>query len=106
VTLLLAALALAVDGGSTLLYSGATGEPVGLLSLQLKPGGKAVFKQVISMHLPPAEIEVLEVAVADKGGQVCLEPAPRAIAACLLKKGSGLEATLKDNGKRVLLEPR
>jgi hypothetical protein len=107
VALLLAAApdAGAPDAGTAALYSAATTEPHGLLQLELKAGGKGRFKQVVSIHLPPAEVEVLDVTVDDKGQDVCLTPKPKALdVACLAHKGDGLEATFK--GKKLLLEKR
>ena len=99
-------LAAAPDAGVTTLYSAATTEPHGLLQLEVKPGEtKARFRQVISIHLPPSEVESLEVTISDKGQDVCLTPKPKALdVPCLVKKDTGLEGTFK--GKKVLLEKK
>lgn len=105
-TLLLAVVVLAADGGVTL-YSAATTEPHGLIQLELAEGGAAGrYRQVVSIHLPPAELEVLDVKVTAKGDQLCLDPKPKAIEPCAVKKGAGLEVTLKSKKTKLVLERR
>ena len=99
----LALLLFAADGGTTL-YSAATREPHGLVQLELGEGDRAVFRQVVSIHLPPAEVERLEVKVSRKGEQLCLTPKPKAVDACLVQKGAGLVARFK--GEELVLERR
>ncbi|MBL8957936.1 MAG: hypothetical protein JNK82_44585 [Myxococcaceae bacterium] len=106
-TALLIATLFAADGGTTTLYTVAITEPHGLLQLELKTGGASgKYKQVVSIHLPPAEVDVLDVKVTAKGDALCLEPQPKAIEPCLTKKGDGLEATLKRSKTKVVLEKR
>ena len=103
---LVTCLLLAADGGTTL-YSAAITEPHGLLQLELKAGGASGrFRHVVSIHLPPAELETLDVKVTAKGEQLCLEPQPKVIEPCVTKKGDALEATLKRKKTKVLLEKR
>ncbi len=104
---LLAAVALCGADGGVTLYSAATSEPHGLVQLELaEAAGTGHFRQVISIHLPPAEIENVDVKVTAKGDTLCLDPKPRAIEACVVKKGDKLEATLRDKKTKVLLERR
>lgn len=103
---LLVALLLAADGGSpSHLYTVATPQPHGLLTLELRPGGRCTFKQVVSIHLPPAEVEVLDATFTEKGDELCLAPKPKALdQACLRRTDKGLEAAF--GGKKVVLEKR
>ena len=88
------------------LYSGATHEPHGLLQLEVRGDGKGHFRRVVSIHLPPAEIEKKDVTLTVTKDTVCLAPAPSQIEKCLKRTPKGLVAKLIDEGVEVLLELR
>lgn len=109
---LLVALLLAVDGGAPAEGTGDAGfgtryaaqlaEPLGLIELYVRPGGKALFRRWESQQKPAVMVESLEVTVTNKGQDLCLEPRPRTLdVACLIPKDGGLEGTFK--GKKLLL---
>ena len=85
------------------LYTAATTAPHGLVQLEVRANDKGHVRRVISIHLPPAEIENLEVALTVTNEAVCLEPAPSAIEKCLKRTKGGLLATLKQNKTELLL---
>lgn len=88
------------------LYSGATRQPHGLVQLEVGADGKGHFRRVISIHLPPAEIENKDVAVTVTKETVCLAPPPSSIEKCLKRTPKGLVAVLTDDATEVLLELR
>jgi hypothetical protein len=85
------------------LYSGATRQPHGLIQLEVGANGKGRFRQVISIHLPPAEIESIDVTLTVTKDTVCLSPAPGAIEKCLRRTKDGLVAVLSENNAELLL---
>lgn len=88
------------------LYSGPTHRPHGLLQLEVGADGKGHFRRVVSIHLPPAEIENKDVTLTITKETVCLAPAPSQIEKCLKRTPKGLVAKLIDEGVEVLLELR
>ena len=88
------------------LYTGATRQPHGLVQLEIGANGKGHFRRVISIHLPPAEIENRDVTLTVTKETVCLAPAPTAIEKCLKRTPKGLVAVLTDDNTEVLLELR
>ncbi len=88
-------------------YNGRPPKYVGLLQLQVREDGSATFLNVVSVHLPPRELERREVRL-ERGadGRVCMSPAPDAVEPCLAQEqGGALTVTTKDEGTAVLLEP-
>ncbi len=88
------------------LYSAAFTHRHGLLQLEVKANGEGHLRQVVSLHLPPAEIESLDVKLTEKGGQLCLSPAPATVEPCLKITADGLLATLKNEKVEVTLKLR
>lgn len=85
------------------LYSGATRQPHGLIQLEVGASGQGHFRQVISIHLPPAEIESKDVTLTITRDSVCLSPVPDAIERCLRRTKDGLVATLTEDKSELLL---
>ncbi|HZI12177.1 MAG TPA: hypothetical protein VE153_17470 [Myxococcus sp.] len=88
-------------------YNGRPPKYVGLLQLTVREDGTATFLNVVSVHLPPRELERREVKL-ERGadGRVCMNPAPDAVEPCLAQEqGGALTVKTKDEGTAVLLEP-
>lgn len=83
-------------------YSGSLPDRPAFLQLRVT-GATGVFKQVITVHLPPAEVESVEVKLVVTASRVCLSPAPRSIEPCLKRTDQGLEAQLKGSSASVVL---
>lgn len=88
-------------------YNGRPPKHVGLLQLKVREDGSATFLHVVSVHLPPQELERREVKL-ERGpdGRVCMSPAPQAVEPCVaLEQGGALTVKTRDEGTAVLLEP-
>ena len=72
-------------------YNGRPPHYVGLLQLSVRPDGTATFLNVVSVHLPPVELERREVRL-ERGaeGQVCMRPPPEALEPCLMLGDDGV----------------
>lgn len=77
---LLAALIAAPEPG---VYSAPAPDHVGSLIVELYPDRTAIVRRVVSVHLPPAELETLRVAIDREG---CWAPAPRTLDRCLIEQ--------------------
>ena len=99
VLLLLCAAPALKDG----LYSGTIPTRPGLVQLELK-ANKAHLVNVVTVHLPPAEIEASDFAVKVTEKTVCLSPAPVTVEPCLERKGQTLLARLASDKTVVTLE--
>ena len=82
-------------------YSGPAPDHIGFLQIELYPDGTAIFRRVVTMHLPPAELETKRVSFAAK----CVEPAPETIERCAVGTSSvSITIVAKPGGQRVRLE--
>lgn len=88
-------------------YNGRPPKYVGLLQLTVREDGTGTFLNVVSVHLPPRELERLEVRLEQGAdGRVCMSPAPAAVEPCLAREqGGALTVKTKDEGTAVVLEP-
>lgn len=88
-------------------YNGRPPRHVGLLQLKVREDGGATFLHVVSVHLPPRELERREVRL-ERGadGRVCLSPAPEAVEPCLAVEQDGAltVTTQGEEGRAVRLE--
>ena len=66
-------------------YSGEIPRNPGFLKLEFGENGKTLFLNIVTLHLPPTEIERLETTAkyADNG-RICFDPQPRTIEPCLV----------------------
>ena len=87
------------------LYSGRTPSP-GLLQLEVKEGDRVELVHLVTLHLPPAELERHSARlVRGESGQPCLEPPPRTVKPCLERgKGEALVLTLQPEETQVHLQ--
>lgn len=65
-------------------FSGQLPNTPGFLKLEIQKDGKTLFLNVITLHLPPAEIERFNSRITDKDGKLCFENKPKTIEPCLI----------------------
>ncbi len=71
-------------------YNGRPPRHVGLLQLNVREDGSAIFLHVVSNHLPPVELERLEVRLEPGAdGSLCMSPSPVALEPCLKREVDG-----------------
>lgn len=75
-------------------FSGDTPKSPGFLKLEIKSDGSALFLNVVTVHLPPAEIERLETKVKENKGTICFETKPQTVEQCAVS-ASEREIVLK-----------
>lgn len=91
------------------IYNGRPPHHVGLLQLKVREDGTATLLHVVSVHLPPVELERREVRL-ERGpeGRICLSPEPEALEPCLtLGADGGLNVRTREEdaeGLPVLLK--
>ena len=76
---------------------------VGLYHVELTEEGHLTYKQIISAHLPPAEIHVHSTKlIAQSEGPPCFESAPKGIRRCLIAMDSE-SLTLYDETEEAVI---
>ena len=89
------------------IYSGHPSNYAGLIQLEVRKNGEnAVFRNIISIHLPPAEIENIEVMLnKDEQGRCYLSPSPSTIEPIIFEiSNDSIVVVQKDNRTKVILE--
>jgi hypothetical protein len=86
-------------------YSGQIPDAQGFLKLDIQENNQVTFFNVVTLHLPPAEIEKLETKLIESNGKTCFEKKPVTIEPCLSSITEN-EITLKTipDGKEVKLK--
>lgn len=64
-------------------FSGQLPTP-GFLKLEIQKDGKALFLNVVTLHLPPAEIERFESKITQKDGKYCFAENPKTVEPCFV----------------------
>lgn len=72
----------------------------GFLKLQIDADGKVLFLNVVTLHLPPAELERLETKVNFKDGKFCFETKPQTVEQCAVSADSE-EIVLKMESNQI-----
>lgn len=82
-------------------YSGPAPDHVGSLILEVYPDQSAIFRRVVSIHLPPAELETKRVQIKSS----CFDPAPSTIERCAVATSSAtITVVNKPGGQKVVLK--
>lgn len=85
-------------------FSGALSTP-GFLKLEIQKDGKALFLNVVTMHLPPAEIERFESKLTQKNGKLCFAENPKTIDPCLVSASENeIVVRLSSDKKEITLK--
>jgi hypothetical protein len=85
-------------------FSGAPTSYIGRLILEIAEDGSYSFLNLVTMHLPPVELENRHGQVTFSGDKGCLLPAPEAIEPCFTAQGPDmLQVVQKRDGKQVTL---
>lgn len=86
------------------LYSARKTKGVGLIQLEVRPNGSATLRNVVSVHLPPVEVESVSVKLVWVKGKLCMRPAPQTVHPCFTVNSDGDVAlkTLPDNDAVIL----
>lgn len=88
-------------------YNGRPPRHVGLLQLDIRRDGSATFLHVVSNHLPPVELERLEVRLEPgANGRFCMSPAPTALEPCLQREAEGALTVLARDANNAPREVR
>jgi hypothetical protein len=87
------------------IFSGQTPDNPGFLKLEIKESNEVTFLNVVTLHLPPAEIEKLETKLVETTEKICFEKKPQTVEPCLYSVSEN-EITLKTipGGKEVKLK--
>lgn len=78
-------------------------ESSGFIQLEVYPDRTAIFRRVVTLHLPPAELETVRVKLVQKKNGLCLEPAPRSVAPCLRRVKAGQFALYFQETRREIV---
>ncbi len=83
-------------------FSGAPSGYVGRLILDLSEDGTYTLINLVSMHLPPQELENRRGKVTWKGAQGCLLPVPEAIEPCFTAQGRDVIQVIQRQGNQPI----
>lgn len=77
----------------------------GFLKLEIQKDGKVLFLNVVTVHLPPTEIERFESKITRKDGKICFAEKPKTIAPCLVSASDNeIVVKLAADGKEITLK--
>lgn len=101
--LLVLACAAPVDGPAPGIHGADTPDHPGFVQLRVEKDGAVTLLNVVTLHLPPAELERHTGRLVRKDGRTCIAPAPSSIEPCLTKDKQGRwQVTLKSPAGQVL----
>src|SRR4051812_15561199 len=82
-------LAAAPDAPAPGYYNADTPHHPGFIQLHVEKDGQVTFLHVVTIHLPPYELERHKARLVKKEGKLCMEPAPHDVAPCLSRDKDG-----------------